>query len=138
MCVKRTCIGNVVAKPACGIVCGPIIALFAWLISHEPAVLFSQNKPATSNQPAVLFSQKNQHQPSATSQTNRPNVMQKVIFLPKVDRKYGSNIKPRMFNWPAFRVMLGPAKHILSEKQKQKQVSKTHIVHTWIIARHSW
>jgi hypothetical protein len=33
------------------------IALFAWLISHQPAVIFSQNKPATSNQPAVLFSQ---------------------------------------------------------------------------------
>jgi hypothetical protein len=37
---------------------GPlIISLFAWLISHQPAVLFSQNKSATSNQPAVLFSQ---------------------------------------------------------------------------------
>jgi hypothetical protein len=34
-----------------------ISALFAWLISHQPAVLFSHNKPATSNQPAVLFSQ---------------------------------------------------------------------------------
>jgi hypothetical protein len=33
------------------------IALFAWLISHQPAVLFSHNKSATSNQPAVLFSQ---------------------------------------------------------------------------------
>jgi hypothetical protein len=32
-------------------------ALFAWLISHQPAALFSWNKPATSNQPAVLFSQ---------------------------------------------------------------------------------
>jgi hypothetical protein len=31
--------------------------LFAWLISHQPTVLFSQNKPATSNQPALLFSQ---------------------------------------------------------------------------------
>jgi hypothetical protein len=35
----------------------PPLALFAWLISHQPAVLFSQNKSATSNQPAVLFSQ---------------------------------------------------------------------------------
>jgi hypothetical protein len=25
--------------------------LFAWLISHQPTVLFSQNKPANSNQP---------------------------------------------------------------------------------------
>jgi hypothetical protein len=34
-----------------------INALFVWLISHQPAVLFSQNKSAISNQPAVLFSQ---------------------------------------------------------------------------------
>jgi hypothetical protein len=33
------------------------LSLFAWLISHQPAVLFSHNKSATSNQPAVLFSQ---------------------------------------------------------------------------------
>jgi hypothetical protein len=31
--------------------------MFVWLISHQTAVLFSHNKPATSNQPAVLFSQ---------------------------------------------------------------------------------
>jgi hypothetical protein len=31
-------------------------ALFSWLISHQSAVLFSQNKPDTRNQPAVLFS----------------------------------------------------------------------------------
>jgi hypothetical protein len=47
---------------------GPI-ALFAWLISHQPTIPFSQNKPSTSNQPAVLFSQ-NKPAP-ATSQTNR-------------------------------------------------------------------
>jgi hypothetical protein len=34
-----------------------VIALFVWLISHQTAVFFSQNKPATSNQPAVLFFQ---------------------------------------------------------------------------------
>jgi hypothetical protein len=32
-------------------------ALFVWLISHQPVVLFSHNKAATSNQSAVLFSQ---------------------------------------------------------------------------------
>jgi hypothetical protein len=32
-------------------------SLFAWLISHQPAVLYSQNKLAINNQPAVLFSQ---------------------------------------------------------------------------------
>jgi hypothetical protein len=31
--------------------------LFAWLISHQSVVLFSQNKSVTSNQPAILFSQ---------------------------------------------------------------------------------
>jgi hypothetical protein len=43
--------------------------MFVWLIGHQPAVLLSQNKSATSNQPAVLFSQ-NKSAP-ATSQTNR-------------------------------------------------------------------
>jgi hypothetical protein len=47
----------------------PSITLFAWLNSHQPAVLFSQNKPATNNQPAVLLSQKKSA--PAISQTNR-------------------------------------------------------------------
>jgi hypothetical protein len=47
-------------------------ALFVWLIRHQPAVLFSQNKPATSNQAAVLFSQNKpaptiSHQPTEQS-----------------------------------------------------------------------
>jgi hypothetical protein len=44
-----------------------MFSLFAWLISHQPAVLFSQNKPATNNQPTVLFSQNKpaiSHQPT--------------------------------------------------------------------------
>jgi hypothetical protein len=49
-------------------------ALFVWLISHQPAVLFSQNKPTTSNQPAVLFSQSKsapaiRHQPNEQAVT---------------------------------------------------------------------
>jgi hypothetical protein len=44
-------------------------ALFAWLISHQPVVLFSHNKPATSNQPAVLFSQ-NKSAPAISHQPN--------------------------------------------------------------------
>jgi hypothetical protein len=32
-------------------------SLFVWLISHQPPVLFSQNKSAINNQPTVLFSQ---------------------------------------------------------------------------------
>jgi hypothetical protein len=31
--------------------------MFVWLINHQPAELFSQNKSAVSNQPTVLFSQ---------------------------------------------------------------------------------
>jgi hypothetical protein len=58
-----------------------IIALFAWLISHQPTVFFSQNKPATNNQPAVLFSQ-NKPAPSATSQTNM------LYFVPS----FGSSV----------------------------------------------
>jgi hypothetical protein len=44
-------------------------ALFAWLISHHPIVLFSQNKSATNNQPAVLFSQ-NKPAPAISHQPN--------------------------------------------------------------------
>jgi hypothetical protein len=49
-------------------------SLFAWLISHQPAVLFSQNKSATSNQPAVLFSQNKpapaiSHQPTEQAES---------------------------------------------------------------------
>jgi hypothetical protein len=44
-------------------------ALFAWLISHQPAVLFSQNKPATINQPTVFFSQ-NKPAPAISNQPN--------------------------------------------------------------------
>jgi hypothetical protein len=46
-----------------------ICALFAWLISHQPAVLFSQNKSATSNQPTVLFFQ-NKPAPAVSHQPN--------------------------------------------------------------------
>jgi hypothetical protein len=45
-------------------------ALFAWLISHQPTVLFSQNKPARTSQRCSSL-RTNQHQPSATSQRNR-------------------------------------------------------------------
>jgi hypothetical protein len=31
--------------------------LFVWLISHQPALLFPQNKSTIINQPAVLFPQ---------------------------------------------------------------------------------
>jgi hypothetical protein len=46
---------------------GEGIALFVWLISHQPAVFFSHNKPTISNQPTVLISQttSTSHQPPA-------------------------------------------------------------------------
>jgi hypothetical protein len=36
---------------------GTSFALFVWLVSHQSAILFSQNKSAISNQLAVLFYQ---------------------------------------------------------------------------------
>jgi hypothetical protein len=48
---------------------------FVRLISHQPAVLFSQNKPATSNQPAVLFS----HSKSAPAISHQPNEQARTI-----------------------------------------------------------
>jgi hypothetical protein len=50
-----------------------INALFAWLISHQPAVLFSHNKSATNNQPVVLFSQ-NKPAPAISHQPNEQAV----------------------------------------------------------------
>jgi hypothetical protein len=49
--------------------CLDTYALFVWLISHQPTLLFSQNKPATSNQPAVLFFQ-NKSAPAISHQPN--------------------------------------------------------------------
>jgi hypothetical protein len=45
--------------------------VFAWLINHQPAVLFSQDKPATSKQPSVLFSQ-NKPTPAISHQPSDP------------------------------------------------------------------
>jgi hypothetical protein len=45
------------------------LAIFVWLIRHQPAVFFSQNKSAISNQPAVLFSQNK----SASAISHQPN-----------------------------------------------------------------
>jgi hypothetical protein len=45
------------------------VALFVLLISHQPAVLFSYNKPATSDQLTVFFSQ-NKSAPAIIQQPN--------------------------------------------------------------------
>jgi hypothetical protein len=47
---------------------GSALLLFAWFISHQLAVLFSHNKPAT-NTPAVFFSENK----LATVITHQPN-----------------------------------------------------------------
>jgi hypothetical protein len=74
-----------------------IIALFVWLISHQPAVLFSQDKSAISNQPTILFSQ-NKPEP-ATSQPNRliVSALTKTFFHELLVRKVGSNLEKT--NW---------------------------------------
>jgi hypothetical protein len=54
--------------------------MFAWLISHQPAVLFSRNKPATSNQPAVLFSQ-NKSASAISRQPTEQAVVKTILWL---------------------------------------------------------
>jgi hypothetical protein len=46
-----------------------VMNMFVWLINHQPAIHFYQNKSATSNQPAVLFSQNK----SAPAISHHPN-----------------------------------------------------------------
>jgi hypothetical protein len=46
-----------------------MFSLFVWLIRHQLAVLFSQNKPVTSNQPTIFFS----HNKSAPVINHQPN-----------------------------------------------------------------
>jgi hypothetical protein len=55
-----------------------INSLFVRLISHQPAVLFSQNKPATSNQPTVLLSH-NKPAPVISHQPNEQAVKLRTI-----------------------------------------------------------
>jgi hypothetical protein len=64
ICLGRLCSLLVAYRQIIG-----VNALFVWLLSHQPAVLFSQNKSATSNQPTVLFSQ-NKSAPAISYQPN--------------------------------------------------------------------
>jgi hypothetical protein len=57
-----------------------VTSLFVRLISHQPAVLFSRDKPATSNQPAVLFSQ-NKSAPAISHQPNEQAGTFSAIFV---------------------------------------------------------
>jgi hypothetical protein len=56
--------------------------LFAWLISHQPAILFSQNKPATSNQPSIQ-----------TSTSHQPNEQVARLLLPFQVKSYPTLLK---------------------------------------------
>jgi hypothetical protein len=61
--------------------------VFVRLISHQPAVLFSQNKPATSNQPTVFFSH-NKPAPAISHQPNEQAADVTVLLLMKNRRKF--------------------------------------------------
>jgi hypothetical protein len=90
------------------------IALFVWLIRHQPAVLFSQNKPATS-----YFSLRtNQHQPSATSQTNRLYILQ-CKFLA----------------WSLSNISLGSSTPALLNKRTHHACGQPHGIRTGFILR---
>jgi hypothetical protein len=52
--------------------------MFAWLISHQPAVLLSHNKSATIDQPAVFFSQ-NKPASAISHQPNEQAVNAQVL-----------------------------------------------------------
>jgi hypothetical protein len=68
---------------------GGVPPCFVWLISHQPAVLFSQNKPATSNQPAVFFSQNK----SAPAISHQPNEQAANLFAVR-------EVAVGHFTWP--------------------------------------
>jgi hypothetical protein len=92
-----------------------IISPFARLISHQPAVLFSQNEPATSNQPQPASSTLLSEQTSASHQppANRTGcifcVMITFVFLQWATRccSSPSNNPPGVNCRPAMRLLLG-------------------------------
>jgi hypothetical protein len=55
-------------------------SLFAWLISHQPALLFSHNKSPTSNQPAVRFS-RNKPGPAISHRPNEQAADPKAVGI---------------------------------------------------------
>jgi hypothetical protein len=59
--VKKCVIGNLIYMK--------LYILFVWLLNHQSAVFFFQNKPVINNQPEVLFSQ-NKPAPAISHQPN--------------------------------------------------------------------
>jgi hypothetical protein len=60
--------------------------LFAWLISHQPVVLFSQNKPASSTFLSKQISASHRHQPNEQAEkrygiTHGPFCVPALIFF---------------------------------------------------------
>jgi hypothetical protein len=60
-------------------------SLFARLISHQPAVLFSQNEPATSNQPQPASSTLLSEQTSTSHQPPANRTGCKLVVYPSTD-----------------------------------------------------
>jgi hypothetical protein len=81
-----------------------LITLSIWLINHQPAILFSRNKPATSNQPAILFSQ-NKSAPAISHQLNE---QLDYHSSKNVDWTQGEIFLKQKFRtpWRGFRTML--------------------------------
>jgi hypothetical protein len=81
-----------------------VYALFVWLISHQPAVLFSQNKSAASNQPAVFFSQ-NKSAPVISHQSNEQVVCRPLALSssskPHKSYQTSSTVRDRVQALPA-------------------------------------
>jgi hypothetical protein len=77
----------------------PTRALFVWLINHQPAVLFSQNKSAISNQTTVLFSQ-NKATPTISHQSTEQVVgfaqLQNCICNDPSGEKIRKRTKPHL------------------------------------------
>jgi hypothetical protein len=76
------------------------ISLFARLISHQPAILLSQNKSATNNQPAVLFSQ-NKPAPAISHQPTEQADALFVLLINHQPAVLFSLFKPAISNQPA-------------------------------------
>jgi hypothetical protein len=74
-------------SPACSsraqvqvLACSVKVGMFAFLIGHQPAVLFTQNKLATSNLSAVFFSQ-NKSAPAISHLTNEQAVVRNRMLV---------------------------------------------------------
>jgi hypothetical protein len=116
--------------------------MFVWLISHQPAVLFSQNKPVINNQPAVLFSQNKSaaaisHQPNEQADSS-PAASQRVLTccnaprcgkINPLTRLWGKYLSTPsiMLNFPTFSPF-SPSHHIKYPKRHTPSVSSLEVV----------